>query len=511
MSTSHAPAQSYDETPYPALCHPYTHPGRLAVVAGLLGVAPAPPEACRVLELGCASGGNLVPMAFGLPDSTFVGVDVSPGQIAAADELAADLGARNVRFHVMDVMELTPELGVFDYVVAHGVYSWVPDEVKDRIMAICRQHLAPTGVAYVSYNVVPGWQPRAMLRELMLHHTRDIAEPRRRAAASRALIARLRAMIPDGSASPLARALDVFTEAHAGLFGGYEPWEDSALLHDELAPVNDPVSFRQFAAHAARHGLQHLGDARFPSPMDHGLSADALAELDDLAPDPVDREHYLDHFAQTAFRRSLLCHADVEVQRTVRPEALADACIAARTTALEPSVADPVTAAALSVLAEVSPRAVHMPELAAEACARAGMAAPDEATIARLAADLFALVAHGDERIELRAWDPVLTPLPSPRPLISPIARRQVQTAPVITNLLHESVRLDGFGRMLALRLDGRRTRADLLTELLAMLDTGRLTSTGPVDLPRDEIERQLAEDVDATLQRMARSGLLLA
>ena len=87
---------SYDRVPYPG--HPFaqTHPDRLATVATLFGLRPAHPDACRVLELGCGDGGNLVPMAYGLPGATFTGIDLAAGAIAHANELKTALGLDNL-------------------------------------------------------------------------------------------------------------------------------------------------------------------------------------------------------------------------------------------------------------------------------------------------------------------------------------------------------------------------------------------------------------------------------
>jgi tRNA G46 methylase TrmB len=69
---------AYDEVLYPSYTHNQTHPDRLATIATLFGLTPAPVERCRVLELGCGNGSNLVPMAYGLPGSEFVGIDRWP-------------------------------------------------------------------------------------------------------------------------------------------------------------------------------------------------------------------------------------------------------------------------------------------------------------------------------------------------------------------------------------------------------------------------------------------------
>jgi SAM-dependent methyltransferase len=133
-----------------------THPDRLAAMARLFGMRPAPVTACRVLELGCGSGANLIPQAYYLPESRFTGIDMAAEPIAVARAMAGDLGLSNIDLRVADLRDLGTEVGEFDYIFAHGLYSWIPADVRDRLLAVCSERLAPQGVAFVSYNVYPG-------------------------------------------------------------------------------------------------------------------------------------------------------------------------------------------------------------------------------------------------------------------------------------------------------------------------------------------------------------------
>ena len=127
------PAIGYDAVPYPARAFPSSHPQHLATVATLLGLRPPSLEDCRVLELGCATGGNLVPMADDLASGRFVGLDLSHVQIEAARTAARKAGLKNVEFRCQDLLGFgapgAPGGGPaesFDYIIAHGLYSWVP-------------------------------------------------------------------------------------------------------------------------------------------------------------------------------------------------------------------------------------------------------------------------------------------------------------------------------------------------------------------------------------------------
>jgi len=188
---------SYDDFPYQSVPLRQTHPDHLATVASLFGFDAPDASRARVLEIGCASGGNLIPLAASYPQASFVGIDLSAVQIAqGATEIGA-LGLTNIRLLSMDVMAFGGAEGAFDYIIAHGIYSWVPAAVQDKILAVCATQLADNGIALVSYNVLPGWRMLGIVREAMLYQTRGVADPPARVAQARATLDFLAHAVPD--------------------------------------------------------------------------------------------------------------------------------------------------------------------------------------------------------------------------------------------------------------------------------------------------------------------------
>ena len=185
-------------------------------------------------------------------ESRFVGVDLAERPIAAARRTIAALGLSNIEMMAADLRTVDASFGEFDYIIAHGLYSWVPPDVRDALLAVCRARLAPQGVAFVSYNAFPGRHIRQMLREMMLHHTRHCRDAQERIeqgrwflewlSKSRAVQATWRAVLDE----EIPRLLE------------YLPGN---LAHDDLGEINDSFYLHEFAAHAAAHGLQYLGDA----------------------------------------------------------------------------------------------------------------------------------------------------------------------------------------------------------------------------------------------------------
>jgi cyclopropane fatty-acyl-phospholipid synthase-like methyltransferase len=153
-------AASYDDLPYVSHPFPQTHPARLGAVARIFKLTAPDLSRARVLELGCAAGGNLIPLAARHPDAYFLGVDLSQRQIEEGQQRVAALGLSNINLRRQSLTDLWSKDGGFDYIICHGVYSWVPEQVRDAILRIARENLAPNGVAFISYNVQPGWRLR---------------------------------------------------------------------------------------------------------------------------------------------------------------------------------------------------------------------------------------------------------------------------------------------------------------------------------------------------------------
>ena len=303
----------YDEVPYDSQAFPQTHPGRMATVAALFGMTPAPVTGCRVLELGCAAGFNIIPMAAALPDSRFVGVDLSPRQVAEGQEAIRSLGLANIELRRMDIMDVGDDLGPVDYLICHGVYSWVPAEVREKILEIAARNLAPQGVAFVSYNCFPGWHLAGVIRDMMIYHTGRFPEAAKRIEQARAFLDYLAmgTLDPDSS---YARLLKEEAELLRRTPKNY-------VFHEHLEVVNQPFYFHQFADRVAAHGLQYIWESYSRDPAGK-LRNEAKETLDRLSTDLIRREQYIDFLINRRFRTSLLCHDDVALDRGLPPERL---------------------------------------------------------------------------------------------------------------------------------------------------------------------------------------------
>ena len=250
------PDNAYDAVRYSNYPYAQTHPERLATVAILHGLTPPDPFAARVLEIGCGAGGNLMAMAAATPGIRALGVDLAAEPIAEGQAAIAEIGLGNVELRQGDLRDLADgSLGEFDYIVAHGVYSWIPADAREALMATIRASLAPAGVAYVSFNAHPGGYFRRMLRDVGLWHARahDDDDPAERAAKAQELykfLAEHRMTSADTYGALLEREVPALADGPI-----------YRLVHDDLSDHWHPVWFAEFAAHAGRHELAYVGEA----------------------------------------------------------------------------------------------------------------------------------------------------------------------------------------------------------------------------------------------------------
>lgn len=514
-------SDSYDEIPYQSIPFTDSDPENLAALGCLFGLAPPDPARARVLELGCASGGNLVPMAFRLPQGQFLGVELAARQVEDGRRLLAELGLDNIRIEQGDIMALGEEIGEFDYIITHGVYSWVPPAVQARILDLCAQHLSPQGIAYISYNTWPGWRMRGVIRDLLLYHTRGIEGPKQRLDKAIAFLAGFEPVVTrvdTEAARYLGEELQRLRSAHP-----------SYLYHEYLEAWNQPQFVSEFITTVEGHGLQYMCDAdlksMFPSVLGE-LAETWLDQFETLA----EQEQYLDYLGNRCFRQSLLCRAgaplshDLDIGRLRSQAFFADLRLPAKVNLRkaraeaftlggdkEVQVTHPLAKAALMELTARYPDAVPFPELAEAAAARLRVAGngPAAEDLKGLLSELFILFTHQAVG---------MTPLPrqhargdAERPRAHRLAR--VQAARQVGHLAtarHSTILLDAFSARLTGYLDGTRTVPELVEQLADDIQSGRLVLPNLKPAAPDRLRVQVAANVERFLELFARQGILV-
>ncbi|GAA2399826.1 lysine methyltransferase [Mycolicibacterium llatzerense] len=472
---------SYDESPYPLNSYPQSAPGQLAAVAHLFGLDAPPVADARVLEIGSAVGGNLIPFAAEHPRAHVVGVDLSPAQTAAARRYVGAAGLDNVTLLAGDISDIdVAALGPFDYVVCHGVYSWVPENVRASILAVMRRVLSADGVGYLSYNVYPAWKSKEIVREAMLLAAAGADTPAARVQAARGAAEFLgEVALPGGAA---ARAV----AEHRATAAGHE---DYCLLHDELELFNTPCYFIDLVRQAESHGLAYLAEAQ-PQYMLARNFGDDLADrlATRCGDDRVLLQHYLDLAINRSFRQSLLVPHEriADVRDTLDRKRFGALHFAAWLPPVEGetrldgsaqeyrgeegtlTVADSVHKVALDLLNVSWPWTVSRAELIESAQVSLPFSGGADRLESRIDELLETLIVQGKVRYRL---DPILPQQHSMLRLVS--AARMLAAAtrddPEAYSFTawHEMTALPPFDRYLLPLLDGTRSRAELIETML--------------------------------------------
>jgi methyltransferase-like protein/SAM-dependent methyltransferase len=512
------PTNSYDEVPYDS--HPFaqTHPSRLATVATLFNLTPAPVENCRVLELGCASGGNLLPMAEAFPESRFVGIDYSARQIADGERIVRMARLANVTLRHASILDIDETYGTFDYIICHGVFSWVADDVRAKILSVCSKHLNHNGVAFVSYNTYPGWHLRGMIRDMMRYHAGRFDTPARRIQQARALLDFL-ANSTKNDTGPYGTLLRSELEV-------LRKQTDQYLYHEHLEEVNDPVYFHQFVELAHRHNLRYLGEAR-PSTMVMGnFGPEVRKALEGVSADQVQAEQYLDFVRNRTFRETLLMRMDVTPNWTIKTDSLhrlhvtiskrfptdtgdvrsADTVQYQSASGMTLSTSNPILKGAMQVLGRAWPATVSYPELVREVTELVGGEGVDQSLgvgllNTYLSSDLFEVHAA-----------PVRSVALGERPEALAVARAKLAAGEEgVANRRHNHLRVSDLDRRILPLLDGTRDRSAILDRLAELAVAGDLTVSRQGERLTDPeaIREALGPALEQSLDRYATSCLL--
>lgn len=514
-------AISYNEVPYPGAAVTTTHPAQVGAMARLFGMRPAAAERCRVLELGCGDGANLVPMAYGLPGSEFIGIDLSVRQAETATDLARQLGLTNVRFIAMDIRDIASLVGPFDYIVSHGVFSWVPDDVREAMLAGCRELLGAQGVAFVSYNALPGWHMRGMVRDMMVYHARHFDSPEERAEQARAIV-----QFVDEASRQIAESSGTTSAFHEHMAFERKLLEsrpDYYVIHEFLEGENRAFYLHEFAAMVSNHGLQYLADSSFSSMLSTNLPEDVRHTLETIAPDNLALEQYRDFITNRLFRQSLICREDVQLERRLDVATLTEMYFrlgappgprpwpddAAQLPGGGSLTLTALAAKAIAgTLREAYPAALSYHELCDSAGKREGVDAGDDEYFGGV---LYTLLAH--DAIDIRSHRPTMVTAAGTHPRASAVARAMAPRGQSLPNLMHYAVSFDGFTDAFVPYVDGTRDRAELgavVRDLLARPGMTLQTANGPVSAANLE-EPDLEGIVEQLLEGLASYGILEA
>ena len=256
-----------------------------------------------MLELGSSCGGNIIPQALYYPEATFTGIDLSSVQIKHGNELIKSMGLTNVTLLEKDIMDIDDDFGTFDYILVHGIWSWVPDMVKDKILNICNRNLSDRGIAYVSYNTYPGWKRLEQMRDIMLYSEKQFKSQslQERTAYTKNVLKLIgeTMKMDERSQKQSGYKIDNINRVLEA--------NDYYVAHEYLETFNDPVYVSEFIERAEQQGCVYIGDESIEKSFITWLNDKVVDNIKALANgNHKDKEQYYDFVYDTQFRMALL-------------------------------------------------------------------------------------------------------------------------------------------------------------------------------------------------------------
>jgi methyltransferase-like protein/cyclopropane fatty-acyl-phospholipid synthase-like methyltransferase len=482
-----------------------------------------------VLELGCADGSNLLPMAQHAPDARFLGIDASANQVASAQAAISACGLGNVEIRQQDILEFGASEGKFDYIIAHGIFSWVPADVRAKVLAICRDNLSENGVAFVSYNALPGWGMRMALRDMAMYHTRTLQDTKAKVQQARALTAFLADTVTT-EGNPYGLLLKQELEK-------LQRYPDNYVRHDLLGEVNQPFYFHEFVSLAATAKLQYLSEPSLAQMVASNLPAKTQETLKKVGKDPIAQEQYMDFVRNQNFRQTLLCHAGVSLTRNIPADRIKSFHYtsvilqpAAGTLDLQAGVPhdfkvknneavlrvdNPFAKAVFDTLADAKLERISYADLVAAAKAKAlpflvgddrlRRGSHDEAAVAQSLSQLY---TRG--LIEIFADQPSLKLVAPEKPAATPLARYQAERGNLITNRVHDPIKLDTMARFVVMACNGERDSSGIVDFLSALAKEGKLklSERGQPIEQEAQVRASLSASVANALPKLASVGI---
>lgn len=514
---------TYDETQYESYAYAQTHPEHLYTMAKLFSVQAPDIKKARVLELGCATGGNLIPMAYNLPDSHFTGIDLSAKQIDDGQTFIKQLGLNNIELKHQSILDFDPSEGKFDYIICHGIYSWVPEEVRAKIFSIFKNNLSDNGVAYISYNTMPGWCMVRSIRDMMLYHTANIQDPAQKAQQARALLHFISEGL-EGEKTSYAEFLRVEINL-------LKNQPDSYLLHDHLEEINTPVYFYEINEQAAKHGLNYLSDAQLVSMFVGNLPPQFSQEISKVKSIVVAGQ-YMDFIRNQRFRATLFCHNKVQISRNLNASSVAhfhlkyagarDRVMTEddlkegveykfKNAAITLSTSNAISKHAMKIIMEAK-QPISYDDLIAQLSENTPVA------------DTAQLKAHVNNELNLLRLilGGLITISSSPgnfvtqtnsKPKTTDLAIELSKNKNYVVNQRHEIVVLNPFERLFLQKLDGKNSKTDIINYLVEQADAGKyqvFDESKKEVKGKKQLKTQLSKLYEPTLDKFIHSALMI-
>lgn len=517
---------NYENVVYPNFVHAQTHPNRLATMARAYGLKTAPVENSRVLEVGCGSGTNLLAMAANLPNSELVGVDLSENHIKFGTQAAEEIGVTNLKLIRADLLKADlSAFGKFDYIIAHGFYSWIPPVVREKFLEICRQNLAENGVAFVSYNALPGCHLRLMMREMMTFHTENIESPQEKINQSLSLL---------GFLKDAAFEKEVYGKILENEFEKTIERSAEVIIHDDLGTFNQPFYFHEFVSAFEKYDLQFLSEAEYFHEKYTSFNSQAVGLLNQFGDDEiVRREQYLDFLKNRRFRQTLICRKNANVKRKVVEDFFDEIKIVcdlhpqSETPDFAPNVNEkfsksenkgatidhPLTKAALFYLCEIFPRSISFNELVENSKKLVKDQSGEDFEISETDIEILKdilLKIFASDLVNFFTYEPQIATEVGEKPRADDFILWQARNSDTLFSRRFRTKKIeDDFVRNLIILCDGEHTRQQIVENFEEKISSGQIMFED--ETIKQEFIKNLPEAIEDQLRQAAKLGLFIS
>lgn len=517
----------YDQIQYESYPYQESHPEHLYTLARLFGLKPTPYAQARILELGCASGGNIIPVAYNYPYCQIVGLDLSQKQIDSGKALVQSLNLTNIKLLKLSILDIDKTLGKFDYIICHGVYSWVHEPIRDKILTVFRDHLNPQGVAYISYNTYPGWHGVQSIRDMMLFHTKTLTTQKEQAGQARALLQFLVEALEEGET-----AYSQFLSQEIELLKNRP---DSYLLYDHLSEVNFPIYFHNFIDQANQHQLDYLCDANL-NKMFPANFPDKTAKILGNMTDIIKMNQYMDFIRNQRFRSTLLCLNTVKIHRDLKAQQIEDFYISYigeypkepitnhailteglplvfKNRQLTLTLHHPISKMAMVLLQAQKQLPISYSDFVIQlkqTLDELGLSYSTDRLKHHLENELNLMRLVFNGLIDLSSG-PGLYTLEAEMPSVTNLVKEQVKTQSFVTNQRHEMVKVNLLERMILGALDGKTTPSMMVDYLCQKIEKGDLNIQDESNnriINKKEMRSSISQFCAQAYQRFARQAL---
>lgn len=297
-------SETYDDLPYSSKPFAQTHPSFLRAVGALFNVKTPSIDTANILEIGCSFGGNILPLAVQYPNANILGLDLSGKQISIGKSVIELMELTNIQLQQQDITTYNPPAKHFDYIICHGVYSWVPNSVRDAILRVIAEGLSDDGAAIVSYNTYPGWKMKEVYRDTMLYRSQEIKDVREKIKYGFGMMDFLKKHL--AANNPWRVAIDQH-------YDHIRQADLSYLAHEYFEVINEPCYFHEFMSLAKEKGLGFVSEADFQNHFYSPVNLDKEAQqalLREANGDIVKLEQLNDFLSNRTFRQTILVRGE---------------------------------------------------------------------------------------------------------------------------------------------------------------------------------------------------------